>query len=668
MSRTLTVYLAADLKKFSPQLKNAEQDLGRFGNATRNLSSTLSGMLGPALIGAGAAAGYAAVQFGVDAVKAFIDDEAAAAKLATTLQNLGLAQDTSAAEASVDVMQRQFGVADDLLRPALGKLVLVTGDVTEANKLLAVALDASAGTGRSLEQVTQAIARAASGSATSLLKIAPALDENILKSGDLTAITAELSRTFGGQAQTAANTYQGQLNRLAVGFGELQESFGAGFLSALGKTESKTGDLMSAMEDLQPALEDLGAAAGDLVVQLAGMVTASDKAAKAGKNFLEAPNWAELSDLITGAAEANQFFNSTLVGTIPVIGPTINMLLELSGAYDALAGSSEQAYGGVSRTAMAMGKGAPEVDKNAAATSRWNAIAAANDAVIKSNGGNLEEYFAVLDKTSTATGSTSTATDKLTTAFDLQRGVIDKLKGTLDTQVADLDRNTAKAKEYASTLATQLLGGIDLGAAQQTGTDLGISTLDAFDQQIAQAEWFGNVLESIKGSGADQRLVDQLAALGPAAGGKLGQEMIDKGLVQTFSDRLADVVTTAETTAKAMVPAFMTEGINAAEGFVDGTLTKLDAEKERLKTIGKLMGKTIGAKAKAEILEAVAEAVAAAEASKTAAAAERAATIAAQEVRVSEQQIAQAVQRLIVNSNARAGYNTGAPANNPVLG
>jgi hypothetical protein len=398
------------------------------------------------------------------------------------------------------------------------------------------------------------------------------------------------------------------------------------------------------------------------------MVTASDKAAKAGKNFLEAPNWAELGDLITGAAEANQFFNSTLVGTIPVIGPTINMLLELTGAYDALAGSTEQAYGGVSRTAMAMGKGAPEVDKNAAATSRWNAIAAANDAVIKSNGGNLKEYFAVLDKTSTATGSTSTATDKLTTAFDLQRGVIDKLKGTLDTQVADLDRNTAKAKEYASTLATQLLGGIDLGAAQQTGMDLGISTLDAFDQQIAQAEWFGNVLESIKGSGADERLIDQLAALGPAAGAKLGQEMIDKGLVQTFSDRLADVVTTAETTAKAMVPAFMTEGINAAEGFVDGTLTKLDAEKERLKTIGKLMGKTIGAKAKAEILEAVAEAVAAAEASKTAAAAERAATIAAQEVRVSEQQIAQAVQRLIVNSNARAGYNTGAPANNPVLG
>ncbi len=668
MSRTLTVYLAADLKRFSPQLRDAENDLGRFGNATRNLTNTLSGMLGPALIGAGAAAGYAAVQFGVDGVKAFVDDEAAAAKLATTLQNLGLAQDTSAAEASVDVMQRQFGVADDLLRPALGKLVLVTGDVTEANKLLAVALDASAGTGRSLEQVTQAIARAASGSATSLLKIAPALDQNILKSGNLNAITAELSRTFGGQAQTAANTYQGQLNRLSVGFGELQESFGAGFLNALGKTESKTGDLMQAMEDLQPALEDIGSAAGDVVVELAGLVTASDKAAKAGKNFLEAPNWDDLGSLITEAAKANQFFNSTLVQGIPVIGPAVDLLLNLSGAYDQLAGSSEDAYTGISRTAMALGKGAPEVDKNAAATSRWNAIAAANGAVVKTNGGNLEEYFAALDKTTSSTGSTSKETDLLTTAFDLQRGVVEKLRGTLDNQVSDLEAATQAAKDYSTTLATQLLGGIDLGAAQQTGTDLGISTLDAFDRQIAEAEWFGNVLSSIKAQGADQMLIDQLASLGPAAGGALAQEMLDKGLVQTFSDRLVDVVAVANTTAQAMVPEFLTAGIDSAEDFVDGTIEQLTKEQARLKAIGKNVGKGIGVNIKAEIAEAVADAVRAANAAKTAAAAERAAEIAAQQVTVSEQQIAQALQRLIGNSNARAGYSMGVPVPTPVLG
>jgi hypothetical protein len=66
----------------------------------------------------------------------------------------------------------------------------------------------------------------------------------------------------------------------------------------------------------------------------------------------------------------------------------------------------------------------------------------------------------------------------------LQRGVVDKLQGTLDSQVDDLEAATQAAKDYSSTLAMQLLGGIDLGAAQETGAELGISTLDAFDRQI----------------------------------------------------------------------------------------------------------------------------------------------------------------------------------------
>jgi hypothetical protein len=100
--------------------------------------------------------------------------------------------------------------------------------------MMSLALDVSAGTGRSLEQVTQALTRAAGGNALALGRIAPELDKNILKSGDMNAITAELSQTFSGQAQTAANSYQGQLDRLAVGFDELKESFGAGFLGNLG--------------------------------------------------------------------------------------------------------------------------------------------------------------------------------------------------------------------------------------------------------------------------------------------------------------------------------------------------------------------------------------------------------------------------------------------------
>jgi hypothetical protein len=668
VSRTLTVYLAADLKRFTPALKGAEQDLGRFGNATRSLSNSLTNMMGPALLAAGAAAGYAAVKFGVDGVKAFVDDEAAAAKLATTLDNLGLAHDTTEVEAMIDALQRETGVADSALRPSYDRLVRSIGDTERATSTLRLAMDVSAGSGKSLETVVQALGKAYDGNTAGLSKLGAGIDKTVLATGNMDTITKDLARTFGGQAKTASQTYQGQLDRLAVGFGELQESFGAGFIGALGKTEGKTGDLMTAMKDLQPALEDVGAAVGDMVVELAGLVIASDKAAKAGKRFFDDPNWDDLGGLILGAAQSNQFFNSTLVNSIPVIGPAINFLLDLSGAYDAVAGSSEDAYGGVSRTAMALGKGAPEVDRNSAATSRYTGLAQSLGATIKNTGGNLAGYFDTLKTGTSATGGASEATDLLTTAFDLQRGVVEKLQGTLDTQVSDLERATQAARDYSSTLATQLLGGIDLGAAQQTGADLGISTLEAFDQQIAEAQWFGNVLSSIKASGADQRLIDQLAALGPAAGGKLAQEMIDKGLIQTFSDRLVDVIATATTVSQAMVPEFLLAGVDSAEQFVDGTVEQLLKEQDRLKSIGKTIGKAIGVNIKQEIAEAVAEAVRAAQAAKTAAAAERASEIASQQVVVSEQQIAQALQRLVSNSNARAGYSMGVPIPSPVLG
>jgi hypothetical protein len=641
VSRTLYLALAMDLKGFGPKLRDAEQDLGRFGNATRRLETTLSRALGPALIGAGVAAGYAAVQFGIDGVKAFVDDEAAAAKLATTLDNLGLAHDTTQVEGLIDALQRETGVADDALRPAFDRLVRSIGDTAGATDALKLAMDVSAGTGKSLDSVVQALGKAYDGNTTGLGRLGAGIDKATLKTGDMDVITKQLARTFDGQAATAANTYQGQLDRLSVGFDELKESFGAGFLNSLTDAEDKTNGLMDSMKKLEPTMERLG-----------------------GKAYETAEGFAQ------AAIDAVSIFDAINKGDWRLAWQIIAWGEDSVAQYTKEVREAAAATYGLDQAWASMGGGefADDISATEAATSRWNAVAQANGATIKANGGNLKEYFAALSSTSSATGSATKETDLLTTAFELQRGVVEKLQGTLDSQVSDLEAATQAARDYSTTLATQLLGGIDLGAAQQTGTDLGISTLDAFDRQIAEAEWFGNVLSSIKAQGADQMLIDQLASLGPAAGGALAQEMLDKGLVQTFSDRLVDVVAVANTTAQAMVPEFLTAGIDSAEDFVDGTIEQLTKEQARLKAIGKNVGKGIGVNIKAEIAEAVADAVRAANAAKTAAAAERAAEIAAQQVTVSEQQIAQALQRLIGNSNARAGYSMGVPVPTPVLG
>ena len=82
MSKTLTVYLAANLKDFNSGLNEAEAK-------SQSFSGKLSGMLGPALIAAGAAAAAFAVRLGVEGVQAALEDEKALTALNTTLGNLG---------------------------------------------------------------------------------------------------------------------------------------------------------------------------------------------------------------------------------------------------------------------------------------------------------------------------------------------------------------------------------------------------------------------------------------------------------------------------------------------------------------------------------------------------------------------------------------------------
>jgi hypothetical protein len=674
MSRTLTVYLAADLKKFSGPLRQAETQAQGFGGRIGRLGTTLSGMLGPALIGAGIAAGAMAVKLGVDGVKAAIEDEAAVAKLAQTMTNLGLAHDTAQVEASIAAMETELGIVDMELRPAYDRLVRSIGDTDDAMKAMSLAADISAGTGKSLDAVVQALGRAYDGNAEGLSRLGAGLSSTLLKSGDMKAITEQLATTFGGQATTKAQTYEGQIKRLALEFDNLKESFGRGFLDGLGDANDSTNDFMKTMKDLEPAIENIGKGLGDFAVatvqgtsdtfdfmkqldKIADFVNGSGSLAI----FRLADQFGLISDEAGAAAEAEyQLYlaNNDLIGQMD---PLARALYAAELRWRGYADATRDAQLAASNLPLTIG----ELRKVISPT-----VAAAIEAgkTTATYGGKLTDLNATVESVTTSTGGLTKETDLLTTAFDLQRGVVDKLQVTLDSQVADLEAATQAAKNYSTTLASQLLGGIDLGAAQETGTDLGISTLDAFDRQIEQANWFGNVLSSIKAQGADQMLIDQLASLGPAAGGALAQEMLDKGLVQTFSDRLVDVVAVANTTAQAMVPEFLTAGIDSAEDFVDGTVEQLLKEQKRLKAIGKNVGKGIGASIKSEIAAAVAEAVRAAQAAKTAAAAERASEIAAQQVVVSEQQIAQALQRLISNSNARAGYSMGIPVQTPVLG
>jgi hypothetical protein len=268
-------------------LKRAQRDLDRLkGQAAKTagpmakLGNTLRANVGPALAMAAAAAGALAVKFAVDGVKAAAAEQAAVERLSVALENVKQGFALGPVEDYIDSLARATGVADDELRPAMITLVNATQDATEAQNLLALALDVSVGSGKDLNSIVLALAKAANGQASSLRRLGVPLSDAAIKSNDLAVISAELSQTFGGQAARAAQTYEGQMKRLNVALGELQEAFGAGFFAGLGDTADGTDDLTDAIKNLEPAFELLGQSLGETVVALGDIVVGLQGLAK----------------------------------------------------------------------------------------------------------------------------------------------------------------------------------------------------------------------------------------------------------------------------------------------------------------------------------------------------------------------------------------------------
>ena len=172
-----------------------------------------------------------------DAAKGAMEDQTAQALLATTITKATGATDAQikANEDWISTQGKLLGVTDDELRPALSRLVTQTHSVAKAQELAALAMNISAATGKPLATVTEALAKAAGGSTAALGKLSPEL-KTMMKNGlDAEGAMSVLTDTFGGAAQTAANTAQGQFKRLSVSLAETKETIGAALIPAIEK-------------------------------------------------------------------------------------------------------------------------------------------------------------------------------------------------------------------------------------------------------------------------------------------------------------------------------------------------------------------------------------------------------------------------------------------------
>lgn len=183
--------------------------------------------------------------FSKASVKAFAEDEKAAASLGQTLKNLGLAYGANVGTVNgfISRLEMQTGVLDDELRPAMDRLLRATGDVTKSQELLGLALDISAGTGKSLTQVSQSLQKAYLGQTQALGRLGVGLSKAELESSSFATIQERLNVLFAGQATTAAETYAGSLARLTVAGNNAKETIGKGLVDAFVTiTDSKSVD------------------------------------------------------------------------------------------------------------------------------------------------------------------------------------------------------------------------------------------------------------------------------------------------------------------------------------------------------------------------------------------------------------------------------------------
>jgi hypothetical protein len=257
------IFVAATATWNGKALKKGMKEISSFEKSIKSLGRTLGVTLGAAAL----------INYGKNAVKAFMADEKAAKSLEVQLQNTGYAFSAPGVELYIANLQKATGVLDDQLRPALQQLLTASGSLTQSQRALAVALDVSAATGKTVTEVSAAMSKGFSGQTTALTRLGAGLSKATLASGDMNKILDELSSKFSGQALARLDTYAGKMDQLKVASQNVSETIGKGILDSLTLLgdDKSIGNATTNMENFGTAVADAILGMGVLLSKLKGL-------------------------------------------------------------------------------------------------------------------------------------------------------------------------------------------------------------------------------------------------------------------------------------------------------------------------------------------------------------------------------------------------------------
>ena len=569
MAKPITVTVAGNAGPLRKSLQGADSDLAKFGKAVSDNAKKLA--LGFAAIGAGAVAGLGA------AVKAAAEDQKAQALLADQLRKTTDATSAQirAMEEFVDVTQRATGVADDELRPALATLTRATGDLTQAQELLQLGLDISAGSGKSLEGISLALAKATNGNLGAFTKLGIPLDENIIKTKDFAAAQEVLAKQFGGASTVAANTFSGQMSRLRIVIGEAVESIGYAIL----ENDYFQDSMAKFPNAVQAAIDAFGKkgikGSLDAFVSNMGITGAYVKlfGLSVSASFADMANKATQSLSLIGLA-ANLVLGviNTVAGTeLRVASPG-----ETKKAADDARIAFELQQGIIRNLQTDFDIARQKEAALGAETNRLSDLA-------RSLGVELETTAGAVNDFSGATGSKG-LTDAEKRAAALRKELGEMLPKALEAAQSELDSAKKAFDDYAAGIADSL-NKLDYGAAYDDAKEGGTKFLDELRKQADRGQVFAERIQQLVAAGLTGPALQQVIDAGAQTGTAIADELLKANENVLLANKLGqDLEAAAKAAGQAAAKQFKQEGVNAATELLAGVEATLKSYTIKLTT------------------------------------------------------------------------------------
>ena len=209
----------------STGINKADKSVKKLQGTVKSLGRTLGLTLGATAMAA----------YGKAAVKAFAADEAAANRLATAVDNLGLSFSQAKVSTFISELEQSAAIADDVLRPAFQSLLTTTGSLVKSQELLNNAIQISRASGIDLATVATDLGKGYVGITRGLIKYNTGLTRAEITTKSFNEILGIMLARSAGAAQAYLTTTAYKMEVLTVATGNAQETIGKGLVDAFAK-------------------------------------------------------------------------------------------------------------------------------------------------------------------------------------------------------------------------------------------------------------------------------------------------------------------------------------------------------------------------------------------------------------------------------------------------